>query len=297
MLDFTWLAVEARSIHGLFHGIFYSLVTMLLLVGVFLEYFKFSLGEMPSFGVLVGRAFIAAIMLFSFSEFINTLALVTDSLADQIGDLNKFKLVLARMGEQLDKLSWSWTSVKQMVIVSLSFLTFFILYISVYLTDALYLYSWTLLYIFSPILIAFYVLPITAGATKALYKSLFVVAAWKVVWSVLATLLWSAALIDLNKLGEEASFLTIVVFNIMLAVSLLFTPVIVNALMSAGISGIAPRMGGAATAAMTLLTKRASTGSGLTSAIKQRMPRQYFARKRRIKRMKNQASQVIKSRR
>ena len=270
MLDFSWLASEARNIHEIFHSVFYSLIIVLMIIGVFLEYFKIPMGELPSFGNLVGRAFIAAIMLFSFGEFINTLALVTDSLANQIGDLNEFKLVLAKMSEQLDRLTWSWTSVKKMVIVTISFLTFFVLYVSVFLTDALYLYSWTLLYIFSPILIALYVLPATANATKALYKSLFVVASWKLVWSVLATLLWSSALLDLDKLGNEASFLTIIIFNIILAASLLFTPVIVNALMGSGLSSIAPRLGGVATAAGTLALSKIYTSSGLRSAVQNR---------------------------
>ena len=72
MLDFTWLAQEAKSLHGTFHGLFYSIVTLLLLVGVFLEYFKISLGQVPGFSTLISRAFIASLMLYSFPEFINS---------------------------------------------------------------------------------------------------------------------------------------------------------------------------------------------------------------------------------
>lgn len=241
--DFNWLAAEAKQIHALFESLFYSIVLTLLLLGIILEYFKFSIGSMPSFATLVGRSFVAAIMLATFPEVLNTIAGMTDAIANEIGGLNKFELVLSRMGEQVDKFSWSWTSIRSMVIVTISFVAFFLLYISVYLTNALYIFSWTILYIFSPLLIAFYVLPVTAKITSNLYRSLFMVASWKVVWCVLAAILWSSALMDLDQLSKEANFLTICIFNIMLAFSLLFTPFVANSFISQGLAGITPKLG------------------------------------------------------
>lgn len=258
MSDFSWLATEAKQIHGVFQGMFYSMIGCFLLIGVVLEYFKFSIGGMPSFMTLVGRALTATLLLVAFPEILNILASFTDSLATEIGSLNKFELVLSRMGSQLDKLSWSWTSVKSMVLVTLSFLTFFLLYISVYLTDAMYIFTWTLLYIFSPLLIAFYVLPTTSGLTRNLFKSLVVVATWKVVWCVLAAILWSSALSDLDKLANEANFFTICLFNIMLAVSLLFSPFVVSSFLSQGLESASTRAGAVAVAAMSGGTKYAA---------------------------------------
>ena len=194
----------------------------------------------------MGRSVVAAIMLVSFPEFLNILAEVTDSISAQIGSLNEFKLVLSKMGDQVSQLTWSWTSVKQMTIVAISFLSFFVLYVSVYVADAIYLYSWTLLFIFSPILIALYVLPQTAGATRGLYSSIFHVASWKLIWSVLATLLWSAALMDIEKLGASTDFLTIILFNLMLAGSLLLTPILAMALIGGGVSKASSKLSGVA---------------------------------------------------
>lgn len=250
MHDFSWLAREAKTIHLIFENSFFALIGVLLCVGVFLEYFKSSIGGMPAFMLLLGRCFVAAIMLVSFPEFLNLVGDLTDVVTSRIGELNEFKLVLGQMSDRLDALTWSWTSVKQMAIVVISFLTFFILYISVYVSEAIYFYSWTLLYIFSPICFALYVLPVTEGAAKGLYSSILKVASWKIVWAVLATLLWSAALMDLEKLGESVDFLTIILFNLMLAGSLLFTPIISNMLFSGGFSGAASKVGGAATGAI-----------------------------------------------
>lgn len=243
MLDFNWLATEARTIHHLFSNLFYSMITFCLFIGIFVEFFKIPTGGLPSFVPLVGRALIAAIMLSSFPEFLNLVGDITDGLAEKIGALNEFKYVLAKMGDQLDKLTWSWTSVKQMTIVVISFLAFFILYISVYVSEAIYFYSWTLLYIFSPICFALYVIPQTQGAALGVYRSIIKVASWKIIWAVLATLLWSAALSDLEKLGDSANFLTVILFNLILAGSLLFTPFIANLLFSGNFAQAATKAG------------------------------------------------------
>lgn len=243
MLDFTWLAAEAKTIHFIFSNLFYSMITFCLLVGVFIEFFKLPIGGLPSFTPLLGRSVIAVIMLSSFPEFLNLVGDLTDGLSSKIGELNEFKYVLNRMGDQLDKLTWSWTSVKQMTIVAISFIAFFILYISVYVSEAIYFYSWTLLYIFSPLCFALYVLPQTQNAALGIYKAIIKVASWKVVWSVLATLLWSAALTDLEKLGDNANFLTVILFNLMLAGSLLFTPLISNLLFGGNFAQAATKAG------------------------------------------------------
>lgn len=243
MSDMTWLATEAQKIHMLFQGAFYVLITLLLVLGVVLEYFKMPLGELPSFSQLVGRAVIAAILLHSYPSITNAIADVADAVSSQLGDLNNYQLVLDRMGDKLGEFSWSWVSFKETVMLIISFLTFFLLYFSLHIAQAFYLYTWTLLYVFAPILTALYVLPATAGATKALFRSLIEVASWKIVWSVIATLLWSSALSDLNKPGMDVSFLTAISFNIILAGSLLLTPFVVHALAGSGLATMTRNVG------------------------------------------------------
>ena len=126
MLDFSWLAAEAKMIHLIFGNLFYTIIGLLLIIGVFLEFFKFPVGGVPSFAPLVGRCFVAALMFISFPEFLNTVGDLVDVITKEIGGLNEFKYVLEKMSDQLDKLTWSWTSVKQMTIVVISFLAFFI---------------------------------------------------------------------------------------------------------------------------------------------------------------------------
>lgn len=242
--DVTWLAAQAHQVHDIFYGVFYALVTVFLCLGIFIEYFKWPLGQMPAFSGLVGRVLIAAILLHSYTEVSNTLGDVVDSLCRQLGDLNQLNVVLSKMTDKLGEMHASWVSFKETVIWIISFVTFFLLYIAVHAVNAFLLYTWTLLYVFSPLLIALYVLPSTAGATKALYRSLIEVSCWKIVWSVLSTLLWSLALSDINKDGHNIPFVTVIFLNLILAGSLLMTPMVVHALAGSGFAGLAQAAGG-----------------------------------------------------
>ena len=254
--DIAWLATEAKKLHEIFSGYFYLIVTVLMLLGIAIEYFKWPIGGVPNFGTIVGRALIAALLLHAYPEITNTIADVTDAMAARLGDLNNFKLILDKMGDKVGELSWSWVSFKDTIMLLISFLTFFILYFSIHIADSFYIYVWVMLYVFSPLLIALYVLPVTASATSALFRSLIEVACWKIVWSVIATLLWSSALSQINQDGTQVSFLTAIGFNIILAGSLLLTPFVVHALAGSGLSTMGRDLSSLAIGGMTISPSR-----------------------------------------
>lgn len=249
MADISWLSSQAKNIHDVFNSLFYGLVFLFLLLGILVEYFKWPLGQMPSFSQLVGRVLIAALLLHTYPEVSNTIGDLADSLSKEIGDFNQVKLVLAKMGDKIKELTWSWVSVKDSVILIMSFVTFFLLYLSVFVAESIILFTWTILYVFSPLLIALFVLPTTAKATSALYRSLIEVSLWKVVWSVLAALLWSAALSDINKPSHDINFISAICLNLVLAGSLLITPMVVHALAGGGIANLAKSIGSIAVGA------------------------------------------------
>lgn len=242
-MDTSWLASEAKTIHQIFSNYFYLIIGTLILLGVALDYFKLVIGGTPQFTMLIGRALIASLLLISMPEIMNALSSVTDAISQELGDLNKVKLVMSKMSDKVDKLTWSWSSVKESLLLAISFVTFFILYIAIHLADSLFLFAWMLLFVFSPLLIAFFVLPSTASATKGLFRSLIEVSAWKIVWSVLTSLLWSFALIELDKPDSNISFLSAIILNLMLFFSVLVTPKITSALINGGLSQVASAFG------------------------------------------------------
>lgn len=243
-MDMHWLANESKQLHFIFASFFNSMVLTMIVGGVVVSFFKMPLGQVPEFLTLVGRGIIASFILAAFPEILNFMADLTDNLAATIGNLNNFKLVLSRLGEKIGQFTWSWVSVKDSVLLIISYLTFFLLYVSVYVADAVYLLVWTLLYIFSPILIAAFTLPSLASATKGLFMSLVEVCLWKVLWSCLAALLWSFALSEINKPEYDVDFLTAILLNLLLAFSVLLTPMLVRSFMSGKITQAAQNMGG-----------------------------------------------------
>lgn len=243
-MDASWLATEAKTLHEVFASLFYVMILTTLSLAVILEYFKLPLGGTPQFTTLIGRVFIAAILFVATPEIMNALASFTDAVTAEIGSFNNYRLVLDRMGDKVSELSWSWVSVKDSILLLISFLTFFVLYLVVYFFDAMFMFVWLLLYIMSPILIALYILPSTASATMKLYKSLVEVCVWKILWCVLSALLWSFAVSDINKPEAEINFLTAIILNIMLAYSVAQTPKITASFLGAGISEVAGNFGG-----------------------------------------------------
>lgn len=248
MDNFSWLSQQAMQIHAIFNGVFYVLVLTLLSLGILMEYFKWPLGGVPAFSQLIGRAFIAAILLHSLPEIMNTIADITDAFTKQLGDFNQYKEVFNVMMHRLKDLTPSWLSAKDLAVWIISFLGFYLLYLTYFVADACILYGWTILYIFSPLLIALYVLPATAGATKALYKSLIEISCWKIVWSVLATLLWSTALSDINSSAANINIITVLSYCLLLAASIVLTPLAVRALAGSGITSIGMAAAGLAAA-------------------------------------------------
>ena len=258
----SWLSTEAKVIHEIFSSFFYSIVLLMITLGVVLNFFKMPMGQVPEFMQLVGRAIIAAFILAALPEIMNFLADITDQLSAQIGQLTNFKTVVGRLGEKVGTLTWSWVSFKDSVLLLISYLTFFLLYVSVYIADAMYLLIWTLIYIFSPLLIAAFTLPSTAAATKGLFQSLIEVCLWKICWSVLAALLWSFALSEINKPEYDVDFFTAILLNIMLAFSVLLTPMLVKSLLKGGLSGSASAMG------VAILGAAALTPGGMLASTK-----------------------------
>lgn len=244
-MDISWLATEAKTLHEVFASLFYILVLTILTLAVVLEYFKLPIGGTPQFVTLIGRVFIAFVLFIATPEIMNTLASLTDAFTADLGSLTNFKLVFERLGEKLDGLSWSWVSVKDSVLLLVSFLTFFVLYLVVYFADAMFMFVWMLLYIMSPVLIALYILPATAGATTKLYRSLVEVCIWKILYCVFSALLWSFAVSDINKPEAEINFLTAIIVNLMLAYSVAMTPKLTASFLGAGISEVASSFGGA----------------------------------------------------
>lgn len=243
-MDISWISSQAKEIHTFFVSIFYALATLLILIGVVVDYFKMPIGGVPTFQQLIGRTLIAAILLIAYPQISNWISAIADSVSDHLGSANTYKNVLTSAGATLKDHSWSWTSLGDTLLAVVAIIAYFILYLTVFFFDAAIVYCLVLLYIFSPIMIAFYILPQTASMTGGLFRTLFEIAAWKIVWAVLGTLLWSTALHDFEVKGQN--FITLLALTLMLALSILLTPIVVKNLISGALSNVASQTAGLA---------------------------------------------------
>lgn len=260
MLNISWLTTEAQNLHQYFVTAFYALVTAFILLGVVMEYFKMPLGQLPAPGILVGRALIAILLLVSYNEVANTLASIADTVASDLGNLNNFDSVLKKMADKVDNYSIDWLNARSLIVTALSILTYTFLFYSVIIAEVAHIFTWTLLYAFAPLLIALFVLPATAGATKALYRSLIEVTFWKILWAALSALLWASVLADMNS-GDTLDFMKVICINLILGGSLLATPWIVHTLGSAGLAGFTRDFSGISSAVGHLTPSRTAQES------------------------------------
>lgn len=265
-MDITWITKEAHTLHDVFNSLFYAIAGLMLAIGIVTEYFKAPIGGVPAFGQLLGRTLVATILLVSYPEIANAIADVANSLASKLGDLNQYKEVLDKAGASLEKVSWSWGSVGDAFVFVISYLAFFILHVTVYFFDAAIIYAWMLLYIFSPLLIVLFIHPVTAPATGGLFRSLFEVSAWKIVWSVLGTLLWSSAVHNFDPQSDNQNFVTQLTFTIILSLSVLCTPIVVRSLLTKGVASLSGTLTGAAGTALVASAAGPASMSALATA-------------------------------
>ncbi len=243
-MDLSWLATEAKTLHGVFVGFSFSFLLTLFLLGIVIELFKLPLGGTPEVNQLLGRVLVSVIIMVIVPDVMNILADISEHVTHQIGSLNDFQHVKDRLKDQLAELSWSWVSVKDAVLLIISLLSYVVLLIGLHLADAIFIYAWILLYIFSPILSACFVLPITSGATKTLFKSLIEVTAWKCLWAVMGALVWSMAASEINNPKYQQNFMTVIILNLLLFFSLWKVPSLTAAFLGSGISQMASQIGG-----------------------------------------------------
>ncbi|MCO5143629.1 MAG: hypothetical protein M9962_11115 [Oligoflexia bacterium] len=255
-MDLNFLSLEAQKLHAIFQNAFFTLLLSFFLIAIVIEFLKLPIGETPGFNILIGRALIATFLLISLPHIMNFIADTTDSISAEIGDLNNFKLVLSRLGEKLKEFSFSWTSLRNTITILLSFLSFLCLYVTVYFAEAAFLFCWTLIYVFSPLILSLYIFPQTAGATTAMFRSILEISMWKIVWACMSALLWSTAVSDINNPHSPANWLTSIVLNLMLMISILMTPKVVKAIFS-GFSNLATETQGAIMGAASLTPQTA----------------------------------------
>lgn len=106
-----------------------------------------------------------------------------------------------------------------------------------------------------------------SGITKGLFKSMFQVAAWPVIWSVLSAFLKALPFASAYNSGE--GFITIITLNLIIAVALLFSPFIVSQLCEGVNLGVGDTLRRGALQAVAMTNPKGMAISAATKSLNQ----------------------------
>ena len=268
--QFEILGTLVRDLHQMLVGVYYMALPVAILLAVVMGYMQSGGADYVD---TIKRVFVATILLIAFPDISQAIIGVCDGIAHRIDDMSGLETVMRMAQEKSESYSTAKNVLllkfNDLVIAVLSFLSFMILYISRYLTIAMYYFFWVLLSVVSPIMILFYIFPKTSYMTGNLFKGLIEVASWKIIWSILSAMLTSLSFGNIYQ--TEGHYVTLIVLNFMIALAMLMTPMIVKSIVGEGAQAMAGMLGAASVASMAAIPARAAAVAAKTKAASQRV--------------------------
>lgn len=251
MPNFDLLGTLMRDLHQEFVRMYYLMLPVFFALSVALTWFKSPQGS-PDFLDVLKRAVISTLLLVAFPDISQAIIFVADGITERIDQLNSLDTIIRMAQEKSQNYSFSATSIllqfNDLIIATLSFLSYLVLYIARYLTIAMYHFFWIFFMISAPLLLLFNMFASTSQITKNLFKGMIEVACWKIVWAILGAMLAALSFGDAYRV--EGNYLTLIVMNLVIAIAMLMTPMMVKSLVGSGLQSMSSSIGAATVAAM-----------------------------------------------
>jgi len=256
MDQFAALGSVAFKLHMEMRNIYYLLLPVFFMASLVLVWGQNPTGG-PDFLDKVKRACVATLLLVGFSEITDIMLFLTNGIADKIDNMSGLEAVMQMASEKANSYTVSAMTpilaFDDLIVAAISYLSYAILYFSRFIMVAIYHFSWVFLSIMAPIILLFHVF--SSQMTVNLFKSMFEIASWKVVWSVLSVIL--KALPFGTWYAMEGNYLTIVVLNFVVAICMVGTPLVVRSLVGSGFTAMASGLTGATAAVMLVAPAKA----------------------------------------
>jgi hypothetical protein len=258
MESFALLGELATRLHKEFREVFYLCLPVFFALSLVINWFKSPQGS-PDFLESFKRAIIATLLLVGFQEITDTILAISNGLAGKISDMSGLDAVMAMAAKKAQGYTLSVTSViigiNDLLIAALAFLSYLLLYVARYLMVALYHFSWVFLLLISPIVLLFHLF--SPKITLNLFRSLIEVASWNIVWAVLSAML--TALPFGNAYMTDGNYLTVIILNVIIALAMIGTPLIVRSLIGSGLAAMAGSLGPAAVTTIVMAPAKAAS--------------------------------------
>ena len=245
--SFSALAIDLRS---QFVEIYWILIVPVTLIVFLLEFFK---EESPTPGRVIRRVFVSVIMLLSFDLCTWMIIEVGNGVTHKIDGISKLGELAQILAQSIKNIDINWFSIRKSLIYLLGLLSYLLAYIGVFTAKAVIQFSWAILYVCSPFMILAYISEKTAGVTGNLYRGLVNVMLWNMMAAVLGVLLLEFAK---TPSYNQENFLTVIIINLCIAVSLLMVPFTVKSLLGDAMVNSASMMAAVPALAVTRQIKQ-----------------------------------------
>lgn len=243
MLDFNQLSPLMRDLHSECVKLFYLLLPVLFALALTIQWFRRASGAVDFLGVLK-RATVCTLLLVSFPEISDAIIQITEGVSGRIDQVQSLEKVIDAAKTKVDSYSQTKTPIllgfNDFILSSMTFLTFFLLYVAHYLTLALFHFFWFFYNVTAPLLILFHLFESTSQITTNLFRGMIEVACWKIIWAILGVMLMSLSIGQMYQV--EGSYITVMAMNIIIAVAMILTPILVHALVGSGVHNVAPML-------------------------------------------------------
>lgn len=253
---FEQLFIHAKTIHSQMVEIYWIMLPVLVAFLLILEMLK-SQGQSPNANEIIRRAVISILLLISFGFVVNTIAMLSDGITAKIDQTQNLWETMKHMGPNSQGESDGLFDIRSHVVYFFSIGAYLIAYIGFFSSVALMNFTWAILYICAPLMILCYVPPVTAGIVGNLYRGLVSVATWKILWTLLGSLLLKLAITP-KEAGIDDIFLAMVM-NLLIGISMLLIPLFTKSLLGDGLQSASAALAAApglmATRAATLAAK------------------------------------------
>ncbi len=271
MPQFELLGPLMKELHYEFVKMYYLLLPVCFTLAVLIAWIRSPSGS-PEFISIIKRTIVATVLLIGFPEISDAILSVTEGIAQKIDNLNGLDKVIQMAKVKAEGYTFSVTSVmlqfNDLIIATLSFLSYLLLYVARYLMVAMYHFFWIFFLSSAPLILLFNLFEGTQHITINLYRGMREVASWKIVWAILGAMLLSLSFGDAYQ--TEGNYLTLMVMNFVIATAMLMTPLMVKSIAGSGIQAMSSALGAATVTAMAAAPARALMAAQGTKSVAMR---------------------------
>lgn len=243
MLDFNQLSPLMRELHLECVKLYYLMLPVFFALAVAFQWFKRGQGAIDYLDLLK-RTIVSTLLLIAFPEIADVIINVTEGIATRIDSLKSLDKLFLIAEEKINGYTDSPMSILlqfgDMALAICTFLSFLFVFIVQFVSLAMFHFFWLFLVVTAPLLLLFNIFESTSQIVGNLFRSLIEVACWKIVWAIFGVILASLSFGEMYRV--EGSYVTVIVMNVVVAFSILSTPIMVRGLMGAGIQSTAPML-------------------------------------------------------